>query len=85
MSENVPVNPQREPRVIRKLEKNSTKSLNERVLHTNPEVAEQRISLCKKCLSFDDWSCKVTNNFMPKTVRIKSSTCPRGYWSSDYS
>lgn len=84
MSENLPVDPEKVPRIIRSLSKKPTKSLNERVLYTTPEVAEQRLTLCKACLSFDDWSCKISNSFMPKTVRLKASTCPRGYWSSNY-
>lgn len=72
------------PQTIRPLKKTPVKPLNERILLVAPEVAEQRMSICKKCESFDDWGCKVTNNFMPKTTRLKGMHCPKGKWTSKW-
>jgi hypothetical protein len=81
---NLPADPSKVPRTIRKLGKAPVKSMNERVLMTTPEVMQERMSICKNCNSFEDWACKVTNNFMPKTVMMKGTVCPRGYWSTAY-
>jgi hypothetical protein len=80
--DNLPADPSKVPRVIRPLKPNPIKALNERVILTPPEIGEKRLEICKKCDSFSDWACKTSNQFMPKRVRIKSATCPRGLWSS---
>lgn len=72
------------PRVIRKPGAVQLKPLNERTLLTSIEVADQRLEKCKKCIAFDDWACKVSNNFMPVQVRKKSAICPYGYWTSSW-
>lgn len=84
MSDNLPIDPSKVPRVIRPLEPSKTKPLNERIIKTSPEVARERLEICKKCKALDDWACKVTNKFMPATVRLKVSSCPRGYWSANW-
>lgn len=72
------------PRTVRPLKKTPIKPLNERVLLVSPEISETRLNICKSCESFDDWACKITNNFMPKTTRQKGMHCPKGYWSSNW-
>lgn len=84
MSNHLPADPTKVPRTIRKLGKAPVKSLNERIIWASPETGNKRLDICKACPSFDDWACKVTNNFMPKTTRLKAAACPRGYWSSSY-
>ena len=84
MLTNLPADQPKVPVVIRKLDKAPVKALNERVIMTDPDTANKRLNMCKECNSFEDWACKVTNNFMPKTVMLKGSTCPRGYWSTAY-
>lgn len=80
----VPADPNLVPRVIRPLQPTPVKPLNERIIKTTREVATERLEFCKKCNSFDDWSCKISNKFMPKTVRLKGMQCPKGYWSSKW-
>jgi hypothetical protein len=72
------------PRVIRKLEPTPLKPMNERILKTTREVATERLNVCKQCNSFEDWSCRISNKFMPKTVRLKGMQCPKGRWSSNW-
>lgn len=72
------------PQTIRPLKKAHIKPLNERILLVTPEVAEERLNICKQCESFEDWGCKITANFMPKTTRQKNMQCPKGYWSSKW-
>lgn len=80
----VPADPNLVPRVIRPLERTPIKPLNDRILKTTREVATERLELCKKCNSFDDWACKISNKFMPTTVRLKGMQCPKGYWSAKW-
>lgn len=82
MTNHLPADPNKLPKIIRKLDKAPVKALNERIIWTTPEIGEKRLNICKNCASFEDWACKVTNNFMPKTTRLKGSGCPRGYWGS---
>ena len=82
---NLPTNPgDKVPRVVRKQGIANFKPLNERILLTTIEVAEQRMEKCKSCIAFEDWACKVSNNFMPVHTRKKSAVCPYGYWSSSW-
>lgn len=81
---NLPADPSKIPRVIRPLEKTQTKPLNERIIKTSPQVAAERLEICKKCSTMNDWACKITNKFMPMTVRLKTSACPKGYWSANW-
>lgn len=75
----------RVPRVIRpRPTVAQVKPLNERLLLTTIDIAETRMAICKQCDSFEDWSCKVANSFMPVATRKKGTSCPRGFWSSDW-
>jgi hypothetical protein len=84
-TDNVPsVEGAKVPRTIRPLKKTPIKPLNERILLVDPAVGEERMNICKSCESFEDWGCKVTNNFLPKTTRQKGMHCPKGYWASKW-
>ncbi len=83
-NEVAPIEGSKVPQTIRPLKKTPVKPLNERVLLVTPEVAEYRMNICKKCESFNDYACKISNNFMPKTTRLKGMHCPKGNWSSKW-
>lgn len=72
------------PRIVRGPGIVTIKPLNERILLTTVEIAEQRMEKCKKCIAFEDWACKVSNNFMPVQTRKKAAVCPYGYWTSSW-
>lgn len=82
--DNLPADPSKIPRVVRNLKPSPVKAMNERVVLCSAEVGEKRLDICKKCDSFEDWACKVSNQFMPKRVRIRSALCPRGLWSTHW-
>ncbi len=72
------------PRTIRPLKKAPVKPLNERILLVDAATGEERMLRCNACESFNDWACKISNNFLPKTTRLKGMQCPKGYWSSKW-
>jgi hypothetical protein len=72
------------PALVRKIDPLAIPPLDERIRKTSPEVAEERIAICKNCVSFQDWACAVTNKFLPLTTRYKSTSCPKGYWNANW-
>jgi hypothetical protein len=72
------------PALIRKIDPLSIPPLDERIRKTKPEVSEERIAICKNCVSFKDWACSINNKFLPLVTRYKSTTCPKGYWGANW-
>jgi len=73
------------PRVIRNLDKSQRRlHFNDRILYCSKEDAAERLEICKKCTSLEDWGCAPTGFFMPRHVRLKGSSCPFGKWTTVY-
>jgi len=72
------------PALIRKIDPLSIPPLDERIRKTSPEISEERMSICKQCVSFKDWACAVNSKFLPLTTRYKASNCPKGYWNTNW-
>jgi hypothetical protein len=74
------------PKVIRKLPTDlRRRHFTEKVILCSAEVAEERLNKCKSCSSFKDYGCEITGFFMPRQTRLKSASCPYGYWPAWYS
>lgn len=60
--------------------------LDEKVLHVPFEVYEERNNICKKCYAFQetDSKCKIIGEPITARSRMKSGSCPMGFWSSYY-
>jgi len=71
------------PRIIRNLDKSLRRThFNEKILLCSAEVAAERLEICKKCSTLKDWGCEISGQFMPKSVRLKATSCPYGKWQS---
>lgn len=57
---------------------------NDRILWVPREIAEQRLEICKNCVSLDQWQCELNGFFMPQTTALKTQQCPVGKWDSWY-
>jgi hypothetical protein len=64
-----------------------------RMMHHNEKVIlvpfskyEERIGICENCYARNTENnfCKIINEPYTSRARIKSGTCPQGFWSSYY-
>ena len=56
--------------------------LNPNTKHTTPEIAEQRLDICKACPELIQVTkqCKKCGCFMTAKTKLESAKCPIGKW-----
>ena len=58
--------------------------LDEKILSVKYSIYEERLNICNNCYANMDGNCSIQHVHVTQKVKLKASSCPQGFWTSNY-